>query len=164
MLAYRNAGNIDMMGTDISLEYALGKMFSLTGSYSLLRLFERDDYHDSATVTGTYISKIDGSSDFALNAPEHKASVGLKFHEREMGLRAGIQYRYNDGFKMNSGVYIGNVAHSNLVDMTLGYDIPWIAGLKLDVSATNIFDNRTQYFVGAPEIGRLVMARLGYNF
>ncbi len=164
MLAYRNAGNIDMIGTDISLEYALGQMISVTGSYSLLRLMERDDYHDSAKITGTYISKIDGSSDFALNAPTHKASVGLRFHEREMGLRAGIQYRYNDGFKMNSGVYIGDVKHSNLVDMTLGYDLPWVSGLKLDVSATNIFDNRTQYFVGAPEIGRLVMARLGYNF
>ncbi len=81
-----------------------------------------------------------------------------------MGLRAGIQYRYNDGFKMNSGVYIGEVEHSNLVDVTLGYNLPWVAGLKLDVSATNIFDNRTQYFVGAPEIGRLVMARLGYTF
>lgn len=164
MLAYRNAGNIDLWGTDISLEYALGKMFSLTGSYSLLRLMERDEYPDSTKINGTYIEKIDGVNDYALNAPEHKATVGLKFYEREMGLRAGIQYRYNDGFKMNSGVYIGEVKHSNLVDLTLGYDLPWVTGLKLDVSATNIFDNRTQYFVGAPEIGRLVMARLGYTF
>jgi iron complex outermembrane receptor protein len=164
MLAYRNAGNIDMMGTDISLEYAFGKMLGVTASYSLLRLLERDDYSDSATINGTYISKIDGQSDFALNAPEHKASVGVKFHEQELGLRAGIQYRYNDGFRMNSGVYIGHVRRSNLVDVTLGYDIPWVENLKLDISATNIFDNRVQYFVGAPEIGRLVMARLGYTF
>ncbi|MEP7220545.1 MAG: hypothetical protein ABI876_16585, partial [Bacteroidota bacterium] len=56
----------------------------------------------------------------------------------------------------------------------LGYQLPWIPGMGLTLSAQNlltfadtdgsIVTRRHQEFVGAPALGRLVIARLTYQF
>jgi iron complex outermembrane receptor protein len=40
---------------------------------------------------------------------------------------------------------------------------PWVAGASLSLTAYNLLDKMHREFVGAPEIGRLVLARLTYQ-
>jgi outer membrane receptor protein involved in Fe transport len=66
---------------------------------------------------------------------------------------------------MNSGVYIGDIDSYGLVDASVGYHIPMTRGSALlTLSAQNLFDDRTQQFVGAPAMGRLIMTRIRYTF
>ncbi len=63
---------------------------------------------------------------------------------------------------MSSGVYVGTVDSYSLVDAMVGYVLPTMSNVTLTLSATNLFDKKHTEFIGAPEIGRLVMGRLTY--
>ena len=82
----------------------------------------------------------------------------------DLGLNVGLQWRWVDAFRMNSGVYVGDVNAYNMLDLMVQYSIPGVDGLNLNISATNILDNRVQQFIGAAQIGRMVQGRLTYTF
>jgi len=65
---------------------------------------------------------------------------------------------------MNSGVYVGDVDSYTVFDANVSYQLPWAPGATATVTATNLFDNVHQEFIGAPELGRLLMVRLAYAF
>jgi outer membrane receptor protein involved in Fe transport len=46
----------------------------------------------------------------------------------------------------------------------MGYRIPRVAGASLQLTVQNIFDSNYQSFVGVPEIGRMALLRLRYDF
>ena len=72
--------------------------------------------------------------------------------------------RAKDAFPMNSGVYVGNVESYAVFDLNLGYKVAALSGATLSLSATNIFDDKHADFIGAPEIGRMVLLRVLYEF
>ena len=72
--------------------------------------------------------------------------------------------RYSDEFAMNSGVYIGTVDQYTVFDANIGYRLPLARPATLTLTATNLFDNLHQEFIGAPHLGRLLMLRLQYEF
>jgi len=49
-------------------------------------------------------------------------------------------------------------------DTNVAYRLPMMPGATLSLTGTNIFDNLHQEFIGAPELGRLLMLRLQYEF
>jgi len=84
---------------------------------------------------------------------------------------------------VNSGVYASGVSfptpganttysyESVPVNMLVDAGFSWRLPLRLtsqqltwSINATNIFDNRVATFVGVPEIGRMVITRLQYQF
>ena len=51
-----------------------------------------------------------------------------------------------------------------VVDASVGYRLPWAPNVRASVSVQNIFNNRHKEYVGAAELGRLVLARLDVEF
>ena len=51
-----------------------------------------------------------------------------------------------------------------VLDAEIRFPIPRLSRTSLGIAATNLLDDRHQEFIGAPEIGRLVMAKLTYAF
>ena len=65
---------------------------------------------------------------------------------------------------MNSGVYIGAVDGYSVVDASVGYRLPFQPSTHVSLTANNILDNMHREFVGAPEVGRLLLLRVRYDF
>ena len=75
-----------------------------------------------------------------------------------------LRGRYVDEFPMNSGVFVGNVDAYTLMDANVTYALPFSRGTDVSLSASNLFDDRHREFVGAPELGRMVILRLRQGF
>ena len=153
VLAYRNFGQVKLYGMDVAFAYYPNDNWTVTGNYSY--------------VSKDLFPNLDGIGDIALNAPRHKINLGVVYKLPRMGLRLGGNVRYRGEFPMNSGVYVGNVDACTLLDLNAAYELPINlpnASATLNVSAGNVLNKKHQYFIGAPEIGRLVSAGLTVRF
>ncbi|HUF89660.1 MAG TPA: TonB-dependent receptor [Gemmatimonadota bacterium] len=154
LLAYRNFGNVDLWGADISTELVLDDAWSLKGSASWVNT----DCFDFDGVPGCQ-----GLLDVSLNAPQTKGSLGVRYRDAAHDFTAEVQGRFIEGFPMNTGVFVGRVPGYGLVDANVEVAVPWVAGASVSLTAYNVLDRVHREFVGAPELGRLVLARLTYQ-
>ena len=115
-----------------------------------------------------------GVAPLSLNAPPLKGSVQLGYRNPWVGFNGDVRVRYQKGFPVDSGVFVGTSCITGgrggpleqdcidsyaLVDLTLGYSLPsW--PVTLQVAATNLFDEGYRSFIGVPEVERLVIAQL----
>ncbi|MCA9738604.1 MAG: TonB-dependent receptor [Gemmatimonadota bacterium] len=157
LLTYRNFGDVSFWGADFAGQFLVTDRFSVTGGFSLV---SKDcfDANEDGTVD------CNGVSDIALNAPKHKGSLGARFSDVRRGITVESRARYTAGFPVNSGVYKGNLDAYTVVDANVSYQLPWLPDATVGVTATNLFDNMHREFVGAPEIGRLILTRLQVAF
>ncbi|MEZ4414481.1 MAG: TonB-dependent receptor [Gemmatimonadota bacterium] len=157
ILTYRNFGDVTFWGADFAGQFLVSDRFSLTGGLSLV---SKDcfDANEDGTVDCT------GSLDVALNAPKRKGSLGARFSDIRSGVTLEGRARFTAGFPMNSGVYIGEVDAYTVVDANFSYALPWYSGASFGITASNVFDSMHQEFIGAPEIGRLILTRLQFEF
>lgn len=155
LVTYRNFGEVDYVGFDLAAEILASDRVSISASYSH-QSDECFDFNEDGNCTG--------SDDIALNAPSHKGSLGIVFDDRASGLTAQGRIRVTDGFPMNSGVYIGAVEGYSVIDASIGYRLPFQTGTHVSLTANNILDSLHREFVGAPEIGRLLLFRVRYDF
>jgi len=154
MLAYRNFGNVNLWGVDIGMQFLASDRLSFFGNVSIVS----DDFFDNEELdeSGTSLS-------LALNAPAFKGKFGFAY-SIPFGMSFNASGRYNDGFPVRSGPFIGDVDSFFLLDLGFGYDLgKMYTGMRVDVTIQNILNNEHREFVGAPEIGRLGMARLSYT-
>lgn len=155
ILAYRNFGDVDLWGADLSFQFLATDRLSFTGTYSFVS-DECFDFNDDGDCNA--------SGDIALNAPQNKGSLGFRFTDLTRGVTFDARARYTDGFPMNSGVFIGDVDSYTAVDANVSYRLPWAPGATIGLTATNLFDDVHREFVGAPMVGRMLLARLQYEF
>jgi len=99
----------------------------------------------------------------ALNAPSSSVKSGVD-HGLPAGFSIGATAQYVDRFPVRWGPYVGTVDAYTRLDLRAGYRVPAVPGLRIDVSAKNVLDTEHRAFVGAPEIGRMVIARLTYEW
>ncbi len=156
MLAYRNFGELDYWGIDASLQVIANENLTLFGNLS----FVSDDFFDNEELDET-----NTDLQLALNAPTFKTKVGGSYRI-DGGLSFNASARYTEGFPVRSGSdYIGDVDSYFLVDLGAGYDFAnSVEGLRLDFTIQNILNNEHREFVGAPQLGRMGLARLTYSF
>ena len=155
LVTYRNFGEVDFWGADLSAQILASDRVRINANYS----FQSDecfDFNDDGNCTS--------SDDIALNAPNHKGSVGLTFDDQASGFTAQGRFRFTDGFPMNSGVYVGSVEGYSVIDASLGYRLPFQPNTQVSLTANNILNNLHREFVGAPEVGRLLLLRVRYDF
>ena len=155
LVTYRNFGEVDFWGADLSAQILASDRMRINANYS----FQSDecfDFNEDGDCTS--------SADIALNAPNHKGSVGFVFDDRTAGFSFGGRMRMTTAFPMNSGVYIGDVDGYSVIDASIGYRLPFQPGTHVSLTANNILNNMHREFVGAPEIGRLLVARVRYDF
>ena len=155
LTAFQNFGDIDYWGTDISLEVYTGSAFSFFGNVSVVS----DDLFDS-----NELGEDDPNLELALNAPAFKAKLGLGY-DLGQGLTFTAFGRYNKSYPVRSGRLLGTVESAALLDLGASYSFSdSFAGLRFDLMVQNVLDRRHRYFIGAPRIGRMAMARLTYTF
>jgi iron complex outermembrane receptor protein len=149
LITYRNFGDIVLYGIDFALACGLNQNWTIGGSFSYIseNLFEK-----SATQI----------HDIYLNVPKYKFGIFLQYTNINTGISADSRLRFVDGFEMY-GPFIGTTVESfTVVDLNLGYRLPYRS--KLTVTVQNLFNNKHIEFVGAPEIGRLALLRISHRF
>ena len=99
----------------------------------------------------TEIEVGDGIVPIALNAPKAKGAVSLAYRAARAGFNAEARLRITSGFPAESAGFVG----------TFPCETQTQATLQLTVS--NLFDSAYRSFVGVPEIGRFIMARVRYD-
>lgn len=154
MLTYRNFGQINFYGSDIAFQYQASNSLSMFGNLSVVSDDYFDDEETDSPGTGLEVS---------LNSPSLKGTAGFKY-KFENGLSVNAAGRYTDGFPVLSGPYVGDVPSYMLVDIGAGYDLQrFTQGLRVDLGISNVTDNFHREFVGAPQMGRMAIARITYD-
>lgn len=155
LLTYRNFGDVDLFGADFAFQYISDGKLSLNGTYSYVSE-ECFDFNNDGSCTS--------ARDIALNAPTHKGSIGFRWADEISGVTFDGRARFTGSFPMNSGVYTGEVEGYTVFDANIAYKLPWAPGATIGLTASNIFDDMHQEFVGAPFMGRMILARMQYEF
>jgi len=152
MLSYRNFGDIDFWGVDISTQFIINDRAQAFANYS----YVSDNFFDEVELDSP-------GNQLALNAPRHKIKAGLKY-SKPFGPLANISGRYIDEFPVLSGPYVGMVPSYFLLDVGAGYDLGKQApGLRIDLLIQNVLNNKHREFVGAPLLGRFTTLRATYS-
>ena len=97
----------------------------------------------------------------ALNAPKRKYNISFGTELME-NVHVGLTHRWQAGFPVNSGVYVGNLPEFRTTDLSVSYQI--LPTSRIDLSMQNIADEKHQQFIGAPEMGRLMLMRISHTF
>lgn len=155
MVTYRNFGEVDYWGADLAAQILVSDRLAVDVSYSTV---SDDCFGDNEG------GKCLGPQDIALNAPTGKGSVGFTFDDRAMGLSLQGRVRMTAEFPMNSGVYRGTVNGYQAVDASIGYRLPFQPGTRVSLTASNVTNYVHREFVGAPEVGRLLLLRVHHEF
>ena len=153
-LSYRNFGNVEYWGIDASVQVQATDQLDAYANVSIVS----DDFFDNEELDeeGTSLS-------LALNAPSFKAKGGVDYRFDDVGLSVGASGNYVEGFPVETGPYVGEVDSYFLLDARLGYDFEAVPGLGANLTVKNVLNNEHREFVGAPELGRLIMGRLTYE-
>ncbi len=176
MATYLNFGDVDLWGADLSATLLLTDKWSLGATAGWvdknhLRMSIRDVPEDcEGTITGN-------CQVVALNAPDKKGSLSLTYRDLVSGFNGEVRARYQAEFPANSADFVGLecigsefagtgecVDAFTLVDLTLGYRLPMAPGASIQLAVSNVFDEGYRSFLGVPEIGRMALLRLRYEF
>jgi outer membrane receptor for ferrienterochelin and colicins len=150
---YRNIDQtIDLFGTDLAVDLQLTRRFAVAATYSWV-----SDVEFPEVRSGAY--------PLSLNAPDHKGSLTTRWADEAKGYSTELRGRYTNAFFVNTGVYNAQVPVNAFLDASLSWKLPFgVRQATWSVNALNVLDNKRASFAGVPEIGRLVMTRLQYEF
>lgn len=157
LLTYRNYGKVDFRSAGLSAEVSLTPALSLEGAYTHVS----EQCFDFAENAATDCSDLE---DISLNMPKTRSSVSIRYEDSDSGYSAEARMRRQRGFHANAGVYAGDVEGYTVLDARVGFPVPGLPRASAALIGTNLLDDRHQEFIGAPEIGRLVVASLTYAF
>lgn len=158
-LTYRNFGKVDLWGSDLAFDYLINDKVSLAGTWS----YVSDDFFPA--------DEVDGPTDIALNASSHKFGLNGRYRQGVDGLYLEGGVKYTKGFPINSGVYVTplradgtreSLPDWTTVDVQVGYRFK--LGLLASLSVQNLLNENYATFAGIPQLGRLVMTKLQYEF
>lgn len=151
LLTYRNFGEVELWGGDITAELLLSERISVGGSYS----YTSDNF---------FPGNARGEADLAMNVPQHRGALSVRYRDPRGGWSGELRSRHAGGFEMVDGVWTGHVDGFNTITAELGVPLRWLGRARLVVTADNLADERHAEFVGAPVLGRLLLTRLQYQF
>jgi outer membrane receptor for ferrienterochelin and colicins len=166
VLTYRNFGRVNLWGSDISARFLVTNEFSLGAMASFVN---RDHFLTEGQIV-------------PLNAPTTKLGFTAGYRSEALGLNGEGRVRYNNSFPVLSAPFFATqclptelragitgleepcVEDHAIMDLTLGYQLPGLQGTSLQLAVQNLFDRGYRSFPGVPEIGRMALLRLRYEF
>jgi len=149
-LVYRNLGSLNVYGAEIGATFILSDEFEFTGSVSVV---DKDQFKTGG----------DSPEVVPLNAPTVKGAAVLQYRNTEAGVNGNVRFRSQNGFPVNSGVYIGDVDAFTVLDLGAGVRVPGYKNVWFQVDVMNLFDNNYSSFVGTPTLGRFLLARVRWD-
>ena len=165
--AFVNLGEIALWGLDLSARWLISDAWSVNGTYSHV-----SDHSFCLVDPGA--TGCDEDNLLALNAPQDKLTASLAYRGPNNGFSSEVRVRHTGAFPVNTAIYVGLeciggggepcVEPYTLFDATLGYDLPMTPGASVQLGITNLFNEPYRSFVGVPEVGRLALLRLRYEF
>jgi len=153
VVTYRNFDDsITLTGGEIGFTYILSSQWRIGGTY--------------AYVDKNMFEQLDDIADVSLNAPKSKFAFRFGYNNAQLGLDAKLRIRHVGEFRSLSVIGMGTVDAYTGADLNIAYDlpVPHINQTRLNVTVQNLLDEKHIEFVGAPEMGRLVIARVSYWF
>ncbi|HEU0014426.1 MAG TPA: TonB-dependent receptor [Longimicrobium sp.] len=156
---------LELWGTDISATMLISDEWVISGSTS----YASDDvFHTRRAGIVT------------LNAPQWKRNLAVSYDNDDTGLFGEARMRHSSAFPVKSGVYEGTacinrtgvptpleeacIESYTLFDLNLGYRLPMVPGATVQLTAQNLLDEDYRPFPGAPDIGRMLIARVRFDF
>jgi len=138
-------------GADLAMEYFLNDDVTLWLNTSWLSQTEwiPGESNDDGLPFSSY-----------LNAPKFKYRAGVQYAKYKV--RGAIAFQHDDAFNSNQGFFSGRVQEKNLFDVNIGYNVS--DNLKLDLSATNVLDQKYRAFPNMPVIGRRTVLKLTFDY
>ena len=139
------------VGADMSMEYFLNDNVTLWLNSSWLSQNEwiPGESNDDDLPFSSY-----------LNAPKFKYRAGVQYSKDKV--RGSLAFQHDDSFNSNQGFFSGEVQEKNLFDINVGYNVS--KNLKLDLSATNVLDQKYRAFPTMPVIGRRTVLKLTFDY
>lgn len=155
MGTYKNFGTVKYWGIDAAFQFYANSNLRLFGNVSIVN----DDFFDN-----TELDEESTDITLALNAPSFKAKGGFNYSVPN-GIAFGASGRFMQGFPVESGPYLGEVDDFFLLDVSAGYDLNnFFRGLRFDLAVSNLLNNEHREFIGAPQLGRLIMGQVNLTF
>lgn len=151
-LTYVNLGDVDLFGADMSATLLISDEWQLQGTLAWVS----DD-----TFTA---QRQEGKEEIALNAPTFKWSASARYRNDGLGVNGALGARHVDTFPAASGVYVGTVEGYTVFDLTLGYKLPMLNGVTLQMDIQNLLNDTYRSYPGSPGLGRFSLVRLKYDF
>lgn len=146
LIVRHQGGEFTRLGVDLDLEYALSDRLTIGSTYSWVN-------RDSIGSAG-------GSDEAVLSAPRNKGALRAAYRDRVAGWSMWGQGVAVESYPVQSGQFSGRIPSYAVFDLGGEVRVARRPELGLALSVTNVFDNRHQEYIGAPEIGRLLMVRL----
>ena len=164
LVTYRNFGEVDIHGFDVSASFLVTDKLQLGATASLV-----SDYYFNLPLEGGEDQPV------ALNAPKEKGTATLTYRDGDRGFNGELRARFNGEFPANSAGYTGLrcidaaaqgecVESYTLLDLNLGYDLRQLPGASVQLNISNLLDEDYQSFIGVATVGRLALLRLRYEF
>lgn len=152
LLTYANVGDVKVWGAELGGTYIVNDNVRIGLNYG----FVSDDEFEYEVGEETYT--------LALNAPRNKVQTAIDYSVPKIGLDVGLKYRWLQSFPVNTGVYVGDVDAANIVDLSLGYALPFSKNTQLSLSVQNVLGTKYRSVVGAPQIGRFTLFQIAHTF
>lgn len=150
-LGYQDAGGFDVMGAELGAGFLLSDRFEMSTSLSFIN-------RNTFETEGELLSEV------SLNAPTVRGTASLTYRNDDAGLNGGLRFRAQNGYPFNSGPWVGDLEAITTLDANFGFRVPGYDDLWFQVDISNVFDDAYQSMVGAPAIGRVILARLRWDF
>jgi len=146
VLSYGNAGVVDERGVEF------GAWASLTSELNVRTSYTFFDFDIQQQLQGDVLLP---------NTPRNKGSASLRFDGRQ-GFGAGIDIHLVEGYQWASGVNQGPIPASRVVNADASYQVS--RNGRLELIATNLFDERKYHIYGGSLVGRRVLVGLTVTF
>ena len=151
---YRTFGPRSYFGADLGLDYYASNNLTVFGNYSWI---SKNEFMQEV------IGAPEGSAPLPtnLNAPKNKFRIGARLTP-DFGIQGQLAFQHDGEFVANAGDFSGIAQERNLIDASIGYKFE--SGLRIGLTANNLFDTQYRYYPNMPVIGRRMLATLSYAF
>lgn len=148
---YQDAGGFDVMGGELGAGFLLSDRLEMATSLSFI---DKNTFE----TAGELLSEV------SLNAPTVRGTASLTYRNDDSGINGGLRFRAQNGYPFNSGPWVGDVEAITTLDANFGFRVPGYEDLWFQVDVSNVFDKEYQSMLGAPAIGRVILARMRWDF
>jgi iron complex outermembrane receptor protein len=143
-------GSFSRIGVDVEVSYLLADGLTLSGNYSWVN-------RDSIGSAG-------GSDMAVLSAPRNKGALAVSYRPPASWWGVWAQGLAVETYPVKSGVFQGTIPGYAVLNLGATVNLPMRREISLALTATNLLNNMHQEYVGAPAIGRLIVARVQAEF